>query len=133
MINFCYLNVSLLKLKYKTNLRKMGKQQKVVQQGQQLEQDLSTQIWFDKGPDRTEKNVFLTLFNRMKASMFCNLNRDTHIFQRFKLILQQMEAEYPKYSILEGGESYKTTQVYQRLWRYHNTLVVRWKIDSSKK
>jgi hypothetical protein len=44
-----------------------------------------------------------------------------------------LEEEFPKYSVLDCGESYKASQVYQRLWRYHNTLVRRWKDSSAKK
>jgi hypothetical protein len=44
-----------------------------------------------------------------------------------------MEVQFPKYSVLDCGESYKASSVYQRLWRYHNTLVRRWKITSNEK
>ena len=53
---------------------------KVVQKGEQLELPLAVQIWLDKGPSRNEKTHFAFLFERMKKSMFCNLNRDTHVF-----------------------------------------------------
>jgi hypothetical protein len=44
-----------------------------------------------------------------------------------------MEEENPKYAILNCGESYKTSEVYEKLWRYHNTLVRKWKDESPGK
>ena len=66
----------------------MVRNPKVVKEGEKLELDLQTQIWLGTVPSRTEKNSYAVLFTKMKKSMYCNLNRDTHIFQRFKLILE---------------------------------------------
>ena len=51
------------------------------------EPDLRTQVWMSRPPDRSEKNAYANYFNRLKKSMICDLNRDTHIFKRFKIIL----------------------------------------------
>ena len=49
--------------------------------------DVETENWLARPPDRTEKNKFQYFFDRAKTSLFCNLNRDTHIEERFKYIL----------------------------------------------
>jgi hypothetical protein len=66
----------------------MVRSPKVIKEGEQLELDLQTQLWLGTAPSRTEKNLYAVQFNKMKKRMYCNLNRDTHIFQRFKLILE---------------------------------------------
>ena len=60
---------------------------KVLQKGEQKEPDLFTQKWLSEIPNRTEKNEFKEIFNSLKDSEKCNLNRDTHIFVRFQKIL----------------------------------------------
>ena len=52
------------------------------------EPDLRTQVWMSRPPDRSEKNAFANYFNRLKKGMItCDLNRENHIFNRFKIIL----------------------------------------------
>ena len=44
----------------------MGRSPQILQQGEQKEPDLSTQIWLDRPPDRTEKNAYASQFQKFK-------------------------------------------------------------------
>ena len=110
----------------------MGKP-RILQEGEQVEPDLFTQKWLAEKPKRPEKDKFKYLFERSKKSLYCNLNRDIHIKNRFSLLINQMEVQYPHYSILDGGESYKNSEVSKALYKYHLNLIKKWKDESPKK
>ena len=111
----------------------MGKG-KVLKEGEQVQLDLSTQKWLDKQPSRTEKNKYQFYFNRKKIGVIsCNLNRDTHVSERFSLIIREMAHDFPAYEVLDGGISYKATTLYKKLWHYHLYLIQRWKDSSPEK
>jgi hypothetical protein len=107
---------------------------KVLQKGEQLELDLATQKWLDKPPVRAEKMRFEYHFSRLKKSMFCDLKKNAQVSARFGLIIEAMSKEFPSYDVLDGGQSYKLSEVYKKLWRYHHWLVRKWQtVDSPQK
>jgi hypothetical protein len=58
--------------------------------------------------------------------MYSDLSKDINISGRFNLIIETISKEIPSFDVLNGGKSYKTSSIYQKLWTYHLTLVNRW-------
>jgi hypothetical protein len=65
--------------------------------------------------------------------MYCNLTEDSHVSARFYMIIDEMAKDFPSYELLDGGQSYTVTTLFQKLWQYHLCLIRKWKNESPTK
>ena len=92
--------------------KQMGKLKPLKGKEKLVDLDPLTLEWLDSIPSRTEKNRFQYHFNRLKKSMFCNLEKDKQISARFDLIIETLSEEIPTFEVLNGGKSYKRSTIY---------------------